>query len=263
VAALLYLLLYLRTLSALAGPQDEITRRDFAIGGFKPPPRWEVLPRERQSYPQLLAWASSGETTDRAVITLVGKRVPHGTTLQTFLAESTALREYPRAQNVRVQVQFSKGWPTNQRLQIDATLGTAGAKTQRPQVLRQFIYLNPPFGYVLTLVAPQEQAAARYRDLDDTTANLVPLPPLPAASQTAPAQAPAPAAPAAGQGPGPGLGPAGPPVQPGAAQPARSDPPDKQKDLKDQKDPGSQKDQKDQKDPSGPPDHAGPADAGS
>jgi hypothetical protein len=158
---------------ATAAPQDEITRRDFAIAGFKPPPRWEVLPRERQSYPQLLAWASRGTGEDRAVISLIGKRLPLGATLQTLIQEAAALREYPHTQGVRAQVQAIKGWAANQRVQIDAVL--IATRAQRQRVVRQYLYLNPPFGYVLTLVAPQEQAAARYRDLDDTAANLVPL----------------------------------------------------------------------------------------
>ena len=46
---------------------------------------------------------------------------------------------------------------------------------EKAQVVRQLFFVNPPFGYVLTLVAPSDQAAARYRDLDDTAANLSPL----------------------------------------------------------------------------------------
>ena len=156
-----------------AAPQDEITRRDFAIGGFKPPPRWEVLPRERRSYPQLLAWASRGEGAERSVITLVGKRLPRGATLTTMIEEASVLRDFPRAKNVRVQSQFSVGWTANQRVQLDALL--TPTKTQRAQALRQLIYMNAPFAYVLTLVCPQEQATARYRDLDDTATNLTPL----------------------------------------------------------------------------------------
>lgn len=177
--------------SAWAAPQDEISRRDFAISGFKPPPRWEVLPNERRSYTQLLAWASRGDGPERSVITLVGKRLPRGATLKTMIDEALALREDPRARNVRAQLQLSPGWTPNQRVQLDAQL--AATKTQRAQVLRQLIYMNPPFAYVLTLVCPQEQAPARYRDLDDTAANLIPLPVAPAGSPPLPsAVAPAP-----------------------------------------------------------------------
>jgi hypothetical protein len=169
-----------------AAPQDEISRRDFAIAGFKPPPRWEVLPSERRSYSQLLAWASRGEGAERAVISLVGKRLPKGATLQTMIDEALTLRADSRAQNVRAQLQLSPGWVPNQRVQVDAVL--AATKSRRAQVVRQLIYLNLPFAYVLTLVCPQEQALARYRDLDDTAANLTPLP-VPGAE--APAGAPA------------------------------------------------------------------------
>lgn len=175
-----------------AAPQDEISRRDFAISGFKPPPRWEVLPSERRSYPQLLAWASRGEGQERAVITLVGKRLPRGATLKSMIDEALALREDPRARNVRAQLQLSPGWTPNQRVQLDAQL--AATKTQRAQVLRQLIYMNAPFAYVLTLVCPQEQAPARFRDLDDTAANLIPLPVAPPGSPLPPAAPPAPAA---------------------------------------------------------------------
>jgi hypothetical protein len=190
-----------------AAPQDEISRRDFAISGFKPPPRWEVLPRERRSYPQLLAWASRGEGSERSVITLVGRRLPRGAALKEMIEEAGVLRTYPRAQNVRVLQQLSPGWTSNQRVQLDA--GLAATKTQRAQVLRQFYYLNAPFAYVLTLVCPQEQAAARYRDLDDTAANLSPLPTSP------PVVVPPAASPAARPAPVPGSAePAGQPAVP-------------------------------------------------
>lgn len=191
---------------AWAAPQDEISRRDFGIAGFKPPPRWEVLPSERRSYAQLLAWASRGEGPERAVITLVGKRLPKGATLKTMIDEALALRADPRAQNVRAQLQLSPGWIPNQRVQVDALL--AATKTRRAQVLRQLIYMNAPFAYVLTLICPQEQALARYRDLDDTAGNLTPLPipgaevpaGTPAAGGAAPAPAGAPSGPAAPAG---------------------------------------------------------------
>ena len=179
-----------------AAPQDEISRRDFAISGFKPPPRWEVLPNERRSYPQLLAWASRSEGDQRSVITLVGKRLAQGATLKEMIDETAALSAFPRAQNLRLQQQFSPGWTSNQRVQLDAVL--AATKSQHAQTLRQFFYLNAPFAYVLTLVCPQEQAAARYRDLEDTAANLVPLPTTtPAVIPPVPAAAPPATAPAA------------------------------------------------------------------
>ena len=158
---------------AWAGPQDEITRRDWGIGGFKPPPRWEVLPKERQSYPQLLAWASRGAGAERSVMTLVAKRLVPGTTLQQLVRDAGGVAEMPRARNVRVQQQASAGWTFGQRAQVDAVL--LPSATQRAQVVRQLIFVNTPFAYVLTLVTPQEQSQARLRDLDDTASGLVPL----------------------------------------------------------------------------------------
>src|SRR4051812_41226094 len=58
-----------------AAPSDEVNRREWGIGGFKTPPRWEVLPQDRQSYPEMLAWASRGQGAERSVITLVGRRL--------------------------------------------------------------------------------------------------------------------------------------------------------------------------------------------
>lgn len=167
-------------LTVHGGPQDEVTRRDYGIGGFKPPPRWELLPRDRPSYPQLLAWASRGQGNERAVITLVAKRLLPGTPLQVFAQEANGLRSRARTQGLRVQVQSQLGWFSGQRVQVDAQLAAEGS--ERQQSLRQIFFINPPFGYVLTLVAPVEQAAARYRDLDDTAANLVPIA-LPSVSQ--------------------------------------------------------------------------------
>lgn len=200
-----------------AAPQDEISRRDFGISGFKPPPRWEVLPSERRSYPQLLAWASRGEGQDRAVITLVGKRLPSGATLKTMIDEALALRDDPRARNVRAQLQLSPGWTPNQRVQLDALL--AQTKTQHAQVLRQLIYLNAPFAYVLTLVCPQEQAAARYRDLDDTAANLIPISTAPAKPPAAAAPAPPPPSPAPAGAATPTAPPTAAPTAPAATPP--------------------------------------------
>ncbi len=204
---------------AWAAPQDEISRRDFGIAGFKPPPRWEVLPSERRSYAQLLAWASRGEGPERAVITLVGKRLPKGATLKTMIDEALGLRADPRAQNVRAQLQLSPGWIPNQRVQVDALL--AATKTRRAQVMRQLIYLNAPFAYVLTLVCPQEQALARYRDLDDTAGNLTPIP-IPGAEVSTGAPAAGGAAPAAPAGasatpPAPARAPGTPAAPAGAA----------------------------------------------
>src|SRR5262245_1212168 len=87
--SLSFLLLALGT-AAYSGPLDEVSRRDYAIAGFKPPPRWELLPRDRPSYPQLLASASRGQGADRAVITLTAKRLAPGTTLQQFAQEANA-----------------------------------------------------------------------------------------------------------------------------------------------------------------------------
>lgn len=161
--------------SARAAAPEEITRRDYGISGFKTPPRWELRPRDRANYPQLLAWAERVQGGERAVMTLVGKRLPDGITLAKFAEQSAALREHGRVQGLRSQVQRASLWPGGQRVQIDAQL--VGQDGQRAQIMRQYLYLNPPFGYVLTLVAPPEQAAARLRDLDDTAQNLTPLPP--------------------------------------------------------------------------------------
>src|SRR5262249_1452982 len=113
-------------LNVLGSPVDEITRRDYAIAGFKPPPRWELLPRERPSYPQLLAWASRGQGAERAVITLTGKRLGPGMTLQQFAQEADGLRSRPGIANLRVQLQQAHGWFSGQRVVVDALLTPAG-----------------------------------------------------------------------------------------------------------------------------------------
>lgn len=201
--AVAVLLLTAAPKTVAAAPQEEVVRPDWGIAGFKPPPRWVVQPRDRQSYPQLLAWASRGDGAERAVITLVGKRLPAGTSLQAFANERQALKAWPRLANLRAQVQSGIGWSlgsgTGPRIQVDAQL-TAG-KGQRAQVVRQLYFMNPPLGYVLTLVAPAEQASARYRDLDDTEVALMPLP---GSAVPAPVLPPPPVLPGPGPGPGPG-----------------------------------------------------------
>ncbi len=177
--AALAFLLVLKPASKVDGsPADEVTRRDYAIANFKPPPRWELLPPDRLSYPQLLASASRGLGKERAVITLVGQRLRPGATLDEFVQETKALTTRPRikVQNLRVQLQPASAWLGGQRAQLDANLIEAG-NAKQPQVLRQYLFMNAPFGYVLTLLAPQEQAAGRYRDLEDVLSNLVALPP--------------------------------------------------------------------------------------
>lgn len=156
---------------SVAGPQDEITRRDWGIAGFRAPPRWELLPNDRPSYPQLLAWASRGEGTERSVITLVARRVPAGTTHDSLLNEARALK-LSRAESVQVKLEREV---TQRRVLVDAEL--LPTKTERRQVLRQILLLNPPFAYALTLVAPFEQRQARQRDLEETAGNLTMLAP--------------------------------------------------------------------------------------
>jgi hypothetical protein len=179
--------------AARASSPEDVARREYAITGFRPPARWELLPRDRPSYPQLLGYTSRGQGAERAVITLVGKRLAPGTTLQQFAAEATQLAEAPRLTNLRMQPQPASGFTGGQRIQVDAVIAAEG-EGQRPRVLRQFLLMNQPFGYVLTLIAPQDQAAARYRDLDDTLGSLAPLPTQGATPRPAPA-ADAPAAP--------------------------------------------------------------------
>lgn len=161
-----------------AGP--ELRSREWAIDGFKPPPRWEVTPRDRPSYPQLIAWASRGDGSERAVISLVAKRVAPQTTVRDLLPDAQAIKGWPQIENVRVQLLSTLGWTTgwtgNLRLQVDANL-PAVAK-ERARVVRQYLFLNGPIAYTMTLVAPTEQATARLRDLDDTAANLIPLDPM-------------------------------------------------------------------------------------
>jgi hypothetical protein len=106
-------------------------------------------------------------------MTLVAKRLVPGTTLQQLARDAGGVAEMPRARNVRVQQQASAGWTFGQRAQVDAVL--LPSATQRAQVVRQLIFVNTPFAYVLTLVTPQEQSQARLRDLDDTASGLVPL----------------------------------------------------------------------------------------
>ena len=175
-----------------AGP--ELRSREWAIDGFKPPPRWEATPRERPSYPQLIAWASRGDGPERAVISLVAKRVAAGTTVRELLPEAWSLKSWPRIENVRVQVLSTMGWSAgftgNLRVQVDAVL--PATQRERAQVVRQYLFLNGPIAYTMTLVAPAEQAAARLRDLDDTASNLVPLEtaPSPPASPAPPSPTP-------------------------------------------------------------------------
>lgn len=158
-----------------AGP--ELRSREWAIDGFKPPPRWEVTPRDRPSYPQLIAWASRSDGPERAVISLVGKRVATGTTVRELLPEADAIKRWPRVENVRVQMLstlgWAPGWTGNLRLQVDAVLAQSGK--ERAQVIRQYLFLNGPIAYTMTLIAPIEQATARLRDLDDTASSLIPI----------------------------------------------------------------------------------------
>ena len=163
---------WLQVQSAVA---DEVIRRDYAIAGFKTPPRWELRPRDRSSYPQLLAWAERQQAGERAVMTLVGQRLPTGTTLQSFAERAAKLDKQVRLNSLRLITQRAPLWPGGQRVQVDAQLVPQEGK--RAQAMRQYLFLNPPFGYVLTVVAPIEQAAARFRDLEDAAADLVPLAP--------------------------------------------------------------------------------------
>ena len=95
---------------SVAGPQDEVTRRDWGVAGFRAPPRWELLPNDRPSYPQLLAWASRGEGADRAVITLIGKRLPAAGTLKSMIDEALVLRD-PGVSRAHAQIESQPALP--------------------------------------------------------------------------------------------------------------------------------------------------------
>jgi hypothetical protein len=157
---------------AVCAPQEAISRPDFAIANFRPPPGWEVLPQDRQSYPQLLAWASRGQGGDRAVMTLVGKRLMPGTSVDRFAFESAALKDLASVRDLRRQVQLIDGF-SGRRVLWEGTLGEGPQR----RVVCQIYLVNGPFGYVLTLVAPPSQALARVRDLKETADGLLPLPP--------------------------------------------------------------------------------------
>jgi hypothetical protein len=137
------------------------------------------------------------------VISLVGKRVAPGTTVRELLPEASAIKGWPRVDNVRVQILSTLGWTTgwtgNLRLQVDAVL--TATERERAQVVRQYLFLNGPIAYTMTLVAPLEQATARLRDLDDTASNLVPLDHLAQAATQATPPAPARTVPDAGTAP--------------------------------------------------------------
>lgn len=179
---------------ASSGPQDEVSRRDWGIAGFRPPPRWDLLPRDRSSYPQLLAWASRGEGTERSVITLVARRVPMGTTYESLLREARELK-VRRAETVQVRLDREIA---QRRILVEADL--LPTNNERRQALRQILLLNPPFAYALTLVAPHEQRQARQRDLEEIVSNLSLLPP----PESELAALPKPAPPDGGEPPQPG-----------------------------------------------------------
>lgn len=190
-----FLVLMLMGQSLRAGP--EVRSSQWAIDGFRPPPRWEVTSLERPSYPQLIAWASRGDGTERATIGLVGQRVAPKTTVEDMVAQARTFAQEPNVENVRLQILSTTGWMAgwtgNKRLQLDAQL--KATKTQRAKVVRQHFLVSGSFAYVLTLVAPIEQSAARLRDLDDTAARLTPLDPVPLPQPKDRAPPPEPAAP--------------------------------------------------------------------
>lgn len=192
-----------RAPGAVAAPQEEAGRRALGIGNFKPPPRWELRPLDQPTYPQLLAWASRGQGPDQAVMTLVVRRLMPGTSVQRFAGESAAVKNVPGLGAVRLQTQTIEGFG-GRRVQLDGVL----EGTPR-RVVRQIYLVNTPgdAGYVLTLVAPQAQAVARLRDLEDTAASLAEVTP----------SAPPPAPPASTPPPPPSAPPVEGPASPSAS----------------------------------------------
>lgn len=166
---------------AQAAGQDEVTRRPFGIGGFKVPPRWQLRPQDQPSYPQLLAWASRGQGAEQAIMTLVARRLTPGTTVLAFAGDSARLREVPGLTGIRLQTQTLDETEVR-RGEAGASFGGRrvvldGVLDGGRRVVRQIYLVNGEFGYVLTLVAPQTQAVARLRDLEDTAAGLYPMAP--------------------------------------------------------------------------------------
>ena len=196
---LVWLCLLGGVLGVQAAPVDEIASRAFAIGGLKTPPRWELRAKDRPSYAQMIGWMSRGTGAERSVITLVGKRLRRGANLAEFSREVNGLNEDKTVQGLRVQTLEQRGWFSGQRVQVEASLLSPGS--QKPQIMRQYLFINPPFGYVLTLLTTPEQLAARLRDLEDVAQGLQPLSEvdpeaaLPAPGATPPARTPAETAP--------------------------------------------------------------------
>lgn len=149
-------------------------------------------------YPQVLAWASRGQGAERAVITLVARRLMPGTSAQAFANERRAL-QIAGVRDVRTQLQSVDGW--GQRVVLDGVLDGPERR-----LLRQIYLVGGGFGYVLTLVAPQVQALPRLRDLEDVAGGLTPLVPDPSARPLVPP-------------------PQGPPAPPPAATPQAPPPP--------------------------------------
>lgn len=140
------------------------------------PPTWEAQPSDQLAYPQILAVASRGKGPDRAVMTLVVRHLPSGTSVQQFAQQSlreekwTLLAERPRLQVQPIEVgeSGSADWGT-QRVELSGKL-----KAAPPRVVRQLFYVHGDEGYLLTLIAPEPQAVARIHDLEDTAATLRP-----------------------------------------------------------------------------------------
>src|SRR5262249_22263755 len=70
------------------------------------------------TFPQLIARASRGEAAEQAVITLVGKHLPPGATVQSFAVESA--RTQGELRNIRWQGQVIDGW-SGYRVLLGAT----------------------------------------------------------------------------------------------------------------------------------------------
>ncbi len=146
--------------SAQAVPNPRILRAPAQrILSFDPPGTWERAPTPPSS--RLLAtWAHR----DAGRLTIAAQQVGDVTDAAKIFDESRASLE--RQGWSITHVDRAKAGAPSGRVTVDASLDKG------KRIGRQLYLVEGGFVYVITLVAPQEQAADRLRDFDDAVASL-------------------------------------------------------------------------------------------
>ena len=139
---------------ASAGSPRALRAPALRIVSFDPPPSWE-----RGATPPSTRLLATWSHASGARLTLAAEHVAGGVTAVRVFDDSRASLE-------------KQGWAIGKVERADGRVTVDAALDKGKRVARQAYVVEGGFVYVVTMVAPADQAADRGRDLDDAVRSL-------------------------------------------------------------------------------------------